>query len=164
MPWTLGAALIFQRETFEALGGFDESFFMYFEAGPYLCYRLFLQGKQIHFVPEAKIVHVGGASTTQRRAWSHIQFFGSLAQFYRKHYSWHLLTEMVFTVKAMALFKLIRDFILLRMKRDTIHQSVLLVNLDVHWQLLIGQWHRLECRNDYSSLGESWCAYLFFCL
>lgn len=140
VPWILGAALAFRRETFERLGGFDESFFMYFEEVD-LCYRLFLQGKQIYFVPEAEIIHVGGGSTTQRLAWSHIQFFSSLAQFYRKHYSWHLLTEMVFAVKVMALFKLVRDSILLKMKRDVIHQSALSVDLDIHRQLLIGQWH-----------------------
>ena len=140
VPWILGAALAFRRETFERLGGFDESFFMYFEEVD-LCYRLFLRGKQIHFVPEAEVIHVGGGSTIQKRAWSHIQFFASLAQFYRKHYSWPLLTEMVFTVKAMALFKLVRDLILLKMKRDAMQQSVLSVDLDIHRQLLIGQWH-----------------------
>ncbi len=140
VPWILGAALAFRRETFERLGGFDETFFMYFEEVD-LCYRLFLQGKQIYFVPEAEIIHVGGGSTTQRLAWSHIQFFASLAQFYRKHYSWRLLTEMVFAVKVIALFKLVRDFILLKMKRDAIHQSALSVDLDIHRQLLTGQWY-----------------------
>ena len=90
VPWILGAALAFRRETFEGLGGFDESFFLYFEEVD-LCYRSFLQGKQIHFVPEAEIIHVGGGSTTQKRAWSQIQFFASLAHFYRKHYSRPLL-------------------------------------------------------------------------
>ena len=140
VPWILGAALAFRRETFDELGGFDENFFMYFEEVD-LCYRLFLQGKQIHFVPEAEIIHVGGGSTIQKRAWSHIQFFASLAQFYRKHYSWHLLTEMVFAVKAMALFNLVHDFILLKMKRDALQQSALAIDLDIHRQLLIGQWH-----------------------
>lgn len=141
VPWILGAALAFRRETFEGLGGFDESFFMYFEEVD-LCYRSFSQGKQIHFVPEAEIMHVGGGSTTQKRAWSYIQFFASLAQFYRKHYSGPLLTEMVFAVKAVVFFKLIRDFLLLKMTRDTTHQSTLAVDLNIHRQLLSGQWHR----------------------
>jgi GT2 family glycosyltransferase len=141
VPWILGAALAFRRETFERLGGFDETFFMYFEEVD-LCYRLFSQGKQIHFVPDAEIIHVGGASTTQKRAWSYIQFFASLAQFYRKHYSKPLLTKMVFTVKAVAFFKLVHDFLLLKITGDTTQQSTLAVDLDIHRELLIGQWHR----------------------
>ena len=141
VPWILGAALAFRRETFDRLGGFDESFFMYFEEVD-LCYRLSSQGKQIHFVPEAEITHVGGGSTTQKRAWSYIQFFTSLAQFYRKHYSMPLLTEMVFTVKVVAFFKLVRGFLLLKTSRDPAQQSMLAVDFDIHRQLLTGQWHR----------------------
>lgn len=141
VPWLLGAALAFRRETFEALGGFDEAFFVYFEEVD-LCYRLSLEGQEIHFVPQAEIIHVGGGSTTQRRTWSYIQFFSSLAQFYRKHYSSLLLTEMVVIVKAVAFFKLARDFLLLRMTRETAKKSVLVVDLDIHRHLLCGPWHR----------------------
>lgn len=141
VPWILGAALAFRRETFEELGGFDERFFMYFEEVD-LCYRLSSQGKQIHFVPEAEVTHIGGGSTVQKRAWSYIQFFTSLAQFYRKHYSSPLLTGMVFTVKVVASFKLVRDFLLLKISRDPAQQSTLAVDFDIHRQLLIGQWHR----------------------
>lgn len=141
VPWILGAALAFRRKTFEGLGGFDESFFMYFEEVD-LCYRSFSQGKQIHFVPEAEVIHVGGGSTTQKRAWSYIRFFTSLARFYRKHYSRPLLTEMVFMVKAVAFFKLVRDLLLLKISRDPAQQSTLAVDFDIHRQLLIGQWHR----------------------
>ena len=141
VPWILGAALAFRRETFDSLSGFDENFFMYFEEVD-LCYRLFLDSRQIHFVPQAEILHVGGSSTSQRRVWSYLQFFVSLAQFYRKHYSRSLLTQMVFTVKTVSLFKLIRDFFLLHVTRDATQQSALAVDLDIHRQLLIGPWHR----------------------
>jgi GT2 family glycosyltransferase len=141
VPWILGAAIAFRRETFEMLGGFDEDFFMYFEEVD-LCYRLFSQGRQIHFVPEAEIIHVGGASTEQTRAWSYIQFFTSLAQFYRKHYSWQRLVEMVFTVKIVAFCKLVRDFFLYKMTRDAAHQSRLALSLDLQRQLITGHWHR----------------------
>lgn len=141
VPWILGAALAFRRETFEGLGGFDENFFMYFEEVD-ICYRLFSQGKQIHFVPEAEIIHVGGGSTTQTRASSYIQFFASLAQFYRKHYSRLMLTEMVFSVKVVALFTMVRDFLLLQVTRDSKKQSALEVNLEIHQNLFLGGWYR----------------------
>ena len=141
VPWILGAAFAFRRETFQAIGGFDENFFLYFEEVD-LCYRLFSQGKQIHFVPEAEIIHVGGASTAQKRAWSYVQFFASLARFYRKHYSRFMLAEMVFSVKSVAFFKMVRDFLLLQLTRDAKKQSALQGNLEIHQRLFFGSWHR----------------------
>jgi GT2 family glycosyltransferase len=141
VPWILGAALAFRRETVDGLGGFDENFFMYFEEVD-LCYRLFSQRRQVHFVPAAEIVHVGGGSTTQKKAWSSIQFFASLAQFYRKHYSKLMLTEMVLSVKAVALLKMARDFVLLQTTRDPMYRSALEVNLEIHTELFFGGWHR----------------------
>ncbi|TMA96883.1 MAG: glycosyltransferase family 2 protein, partial [Deltaproteobacteria bacterium] len=85
VPWVLGAALAVRRQAFEAMEGFDESFFMYFEEVD-LCYRLACAGWQVHFTPTTTIVHVGGVSTTQRRAAMMLQFFESEAQFYRRHY------------------------------------------------------------------------------
>lgn len=86
VPWVLGAALAFRRCVFESIGGFDESFFMYFEEVD-LCYRLSRQGWQIHFAPVTEVIHVGGASTEQFRTEMNAYYFASLARFYRKHYS-----------------------------------------------------------------------------
>ena len=141
VPWILGAALAFRREQIQLLGGFDERFFMYFEEVD-LCYRLFSQGKQIHFLPEAEIIHVGGASTAHLLNWPYIQFFVSLAEFYRKHYPRPLLTEMVFVVKMVAFFKLVHDLLLMHLTRDVKAQAVLALNLEIHRNLLFGQWHR----------------------
>lgn len=141
VPWVHGAALAFRREQIQSLGGFDESFFLYFEEVD-LCYRLALQGYQMHFVPQAEIFHVGGGTTVQRRAWFYIEFFVSLARFYRKHYSAFLLAELVFIVKAVSLFKLARDLILLRVTRDAARRSHLEVNLEIHRGLAFSPWHR----------------------
>jgi GT2 family glycosyltransferase len=141
VPWILGAALAFRRDQIQLLGGFDERFFMYFEEVD-LCYRFFAQGKQIHFLPEAEIIHVGGASTAHLLNWPYIQFFISLSEFYRKHYSRPQLTEMVFVVKMVAFFKLVHDFLLMKLTRDVKAQSILALNLDIHRNLLFGQWHR----------------------
>ena len=141
VPWILGAALAFRREIVDGLGGFDEDFFMYFEEVD-LCYRLFSEGKQTHFVPEAEIIHVSGGSTTQKRAWSSIQYFASLAQFYRKHYSSFKLTAMVLSVKSVAIFKMARDLLVLQITRDETRRSTIEENLEIHRALLFGDWHR----------------------
>jgi GT2 family glycosyltransferase len=64
VPWLKGAALAIRRTAFDAVGGFDESYFMYFEDAD-LCYRLNAAGWKVHFVPITTVVHIGGASTSR---------------------------------------------------------------------------------------------------
>lgn len=85
VPWVLGAALAIRRSAFEAVGGFDEGFFMYFEEVD-LCYRLVRAGWEVHFTPEAEVIHSGAASTRQQRAAMAAQLYRSLRKFYRRHY------------------------------------------------------------------------------
>ncbi|AMM21716.1 N-acetylglucosaminyl-diphospho-decaprenol L-rhamnosyltransferase [Frondihabitans sp. PAMC 28766] len=60
--WLSGAFLLIRREAFDAVGGFDDAFFMYFEDVD-LGRRMHLAGWQNVFVPTATVVHIGGAST-----------------------------------------------------------------------------------------------------
>jgi N-acetylglucosaminyl-diphospho-decaprenol L-rhamnosyltransferase len=60
--WLSGAFLLVRRAEFEALGGFDDDFFMYFEDVD-LGRRVALSGHENLFVPGAVVVHIGGAST-----------------------------------------------------------------------------------------------------
>jgi GT2 family glycosyltransferase len=91
VPWVVGAALAIRRDAFEAVGGFDESFFMYSEEVD-LCYRLSLAGWPTYFTPKATIVHRGGASTVQVRADMAVGLYMSTRQFYQRHYSrWQAL-------------------------------------------------------------------------
>ncbi len=59
------SALLLRREAFTAVGGFDESFFMYGEEAD-LCARLTDAGWGLAVCPDASFVHVGGGSTGQR--------------------------------------------------------------------------------------------------
>ena len=86
VPWVKGAALLLRRTAFEAIGGFDESYFMYFEEVD-LCFRLRAGHGEVHFTPAATVVHVGGASTSQLRQAMYVAHFRSALQFYRRHYS-----------------------------------------------------------------------------
>jgi len=60
-----GAAFIIRRSLFEALGGFDESFFCYCEDAD-LGFRARLRGETCIFVPAARTLHIGSASTGVR--------------------------------------------------------------------------------------------------
>lgn len=60
--WLSGAFLMIRRADFDALGGFDERYFMYFEDVD-LGRRITQAGGQCVYVPAAVVVHTGGAST-----------------------------------------------------------------------------------------------------
>lgn len=64
--WVSGVAFMARREEFLALGGFDESFFLYFEDVD-LCRRYRLQGFEIARELGARVVHHGGRSQRSRR-------------------------------------------------------------------------------------------------
>ena len=85
VDWVTGAALMIKRDFFNKLGGFDSSFFMYFEDQD-LCWRTAGAGFQIWVIPGAKIIHLGGQSlklTRQRKKY----YFASEDRFYQKHFS-----------------------------------------------------------------------------
>lgn len=62
VDWTAGASLMIRRPVIEDIGGFDETFFLYFEETD-LCRRAARAGWRTHYVPESKVAHVGSAST-----------------------------------------------------------------------------------------------------
>jgi N-acetylglucosaminyl-diphospho-decaprenol L-rhamnosyltransferase len=73
LPWSrpmrrflVGAALLVRREAVEQVGGFDPSFFMFYEEVD-LCWRLQEAGWRVELCPDARFVHIGGTST--RRNW-----------------------------------------------------------------------------------------------
>jgi N-acetylglucosaminyl-diphospho-decaprenol L-rhamnosyltransferase len=141
VPWVLGSALAFRRETFEVLGGFDEDFFMYFEEVD-LCLRLARAGGRTRFVPAAEIVHTGGASTDQQRAEMRIEYFVSLARFYRKHYSPWSQAAVNAIVRLLALPGLARALLLSGIVRDDAGRAELRSERAIHSRLLFGRWDR----------------------
>lgn len=54
--WVAGMFMLFRRETFTALGGFDERYFLYYEDAD-LCTRLRLAGKRVVLCPSAEAIH-----------------------------------------------------------------------------------------------------------
>ncbi len=62
--WLSGSCLLLRREAFEAVGGFDPSYFMYAEDMD-LCRRLGEAGYANVHVPSAVITHEGGQATSR---------------------------------------------------------------------------------------------------
>ena len=62
VQWVSGASMMMSREALNKSGIFDEGYFLYFEELD-LCKRISDQGFEIHYLPEAAILHDAGAST-----------------------------------------------------------------------------------------------------
>ena len=64
--WLSGSCLLLRRPAFEAVGGFDPAYFMYFEDLD-LCRRLARAGWPSVYVPDAVVTHTGGHATSRKR-------------------------------------------------------------------------------------------------
>ena len=80
-----GAALLVRREAFEKAGGLDEDFFMYAEEVDW-CYSMKRAGWQVWYTPEAKITHLGGGSSKNRKTAREADLYRSRVRFFRKHH------------------------------------------------------------------------------
>jgi len=145
VPWVGGAALGLRREAFQAIRGFDESFFMYSEEVD-LCYRLKNAGWQVHFAPVATVVHVGGVSTAQDRTHMNMQLFASIILFYQRHYSSLRVAQVKIVVKCVMLARLLRDMLHLWITRDPPKRDRLASDISVWQQVLLERWP-VECHN-----------------
>ncbi|MGI6368186.1 MAG: glycosyltransferase family 2 protein [Anaerolineae bacterium] len=82
----LGAALLMRNTTLDQVGLLDEGFFMYCEEIDW-CIRTRRAGWQIYCVPQARIVHLGGQSTSQFRERMFVALWQSRFRLFSKHYS-----------------------------------------------------------------------------
>lgn len=62
--WVSGASFLVRRDAFQAVGGFDEAYFMYVEDVD-LCWRLHRAGWGVRYEPAARVTHEQGRSTSR---------------------------------------------------------------------------------------------------
>lgn len=77
--WVAGMFMLFRREVFEKLGGFDQRYFLYYEDVD-LCARLRLHGYEVAMCPAAKVVHLAHRSSHRNL----------------KYMKWHLASMLKF--------------------------------------------------------------------
>jgi GT2 family glycosyltransferase len=104
VPWVYGAALMLRRTAFEEVGGYDPSFYMYYEEVD-LAYRLARAGWETHYAPVAEVTHLGGASTSRVWATMKERNFRSLIRFAATHMSATEATRLAATLRALVAAK-----------------------------------------------------------
>ena len=85
VDWLVGAALMIRRPAWEQVGPLDEGYFMYFEELDW-CRRCHAAGWEIHYVPQAQIIHHEGKSSEQVVAARTIRFQRSKVRYFGKYY------------------------------------------------------------------------------
>jgi GT2 family glycosyltransferase len=82
--WVSGACLMARREAIEAVGGFDEGFFLYEEDAD-LCRRLRAAGWRVVFTPAAEVRHELGRSMDRAPERARLEYHRSHLRYYGKH-------------------------------------------------------------------------------
>ncbi len=82
IDWAMGPCFLVRREAADSVGLFDEAFFMFWEETDWL-YRFHRTGWKVWFLPEAEVVHVGGATHGGRMFGENVK---ALVQFFAKHH------------------------------------------------------------------------------
>jgi GT2 family glycosyltransferase len=82
--WVSGSCLLARRAALEAVGGFDERFFLYEEDAD-LCRRLRDAGWRVVFTPAAEVRHHLGRSMAKAPSRARLEYHRSHLLYYRKH-------------------------------------------------------------------------------
>jgi len=102
VAWGGAACMLLRRDVFEAMGGFDERFFMYCEDTD-LCKRIREAGYRLRYVPGPAAVHHWGKSTAHLPAAMLREAYRSRVYYFEKHFPgwggsvarWLALRELV---------------------------------------------------------------------
>lgn len=108
VDWVSGACILTKREYYDRIHGFDEGIFMYMDEVD-LLYRAKQAGYRTYFYPQARIIHLGSASSN--KTYPILQVYRGFLFFYRKHYSRVELLCLKFMLQLKALVSIIIGYI-----------------------------------------------------
>lgn len=81
-----GSCMFISRYLFEKIGGFDEQYFMFGEDLD-ICYQVYQNGYEIHYLPTTQIMHYQGESVKSAPFDSLNAFYNAMIIFSDKHFS-----------------------------------------------------------------------------
>jgi GT2 family glycosyltransferase len=104
----VGAFMFMEKDVYDAVGGFDEDYFMYGEDID-LSYKVLNSGYKNYYFGEVSVIHFKGESTLKDRDYAR-RFFGAMQIFYEKHFKQNLVFDLFvwFGIKMAFVFRRIR--------------------------------------------------------
>ena len=143
-----GSAIFIRRELFQALEGFDENFFLFFEESD-LFRRVRKCGYLIALVPDLEIFHyVHGSQRANPDQSQKINtvFFQSMQHYYKKHYGWlGLIFCRLLLCSAKTLLKLYSKYFNIEQKENLFSK---VIRPDEH-NLIHVSWKKSEQASGY---------------
>ena len=105
VPVFVGAFMLMKKAVYEAVGGFDEDYFMYGEDVD-ISYKLLQAGYNNFYNGTTSIIHYKGESTLKDVKYAK-RFYGAMQIFYKKHFksNWLFNTMVWFGIKAAYLLR-----------------------------------------------------------
>lgn len=98
--WLSGCNLLLRTDAFWSVKGFDEDYFLYFEDTD-LCYRMREAGWDCVLVPDARVEHIGGASTEGKLSiWRMYYYTRNRLLFFVKHTKGAAMVPMLLAISA----------------------------------------------------------------
>jgi len=88
VDWVIGACQLIRREAYEDAGGLDAHYFYGYEDVD-LCYRMWRQGWEVHYVPHTTVVHHYQRKGTKMFGKAQREHIKSAARFFAKKYGLH---------------------------------------------------------------------------
>lgn len=137
VPWLRGAALAIRRSAFDAVGGFDERYFMYWEEVD-LCRRLAAAGWQTHFAPVTDVLHARSASTRKHPRAMRREWLVSYGRYLARHETARAAASQLRLLRALMLARARRDRVRLRFARDAGRRQALGAAVE-GWDALLGE-------------------------
>ena len=117
-----GACMIFERDLYNKIGGFDEDYFLFFEETDF-CIKAKKIGQKIIYNPDALVIHYRGESMKTASFNVDNIFYESLLTFYRKNGS-RFISSLFFRPIIFLSYKLKKIIFRLRMKSNVLIQAV----------------------------------------
>jgi GT2 family glycosyltransferase len=84
VDWVAGACMMIRREVFDALGGFDDRFFLYWEDADF-CRRAQQAGWQTVYEPSAEVMHATARASRHAPVRALAAFHRSVVRYYWQH-------------------------------------------------------------------------------
>lgn len=119
-----GACILVRLEGFKEVGGLDEDYFMYAEEVDW-CYAMQKKGWQVWYHPAAKVIHLGGGSSQNRRTQREGDLYRSRVRFFRKNYGDWAAQLLKFQIYGLTTVKILTHGLLHRLSRGRYGRPVI---------------------------------------